>query len=184
MKKFKIGAKVSVLDEAIYGKIITKNGNEIVILTSDGFEMVFSENELVVEEIITSDKLSKGIENTIQAEQNSIRKKTKEKIAKKGIVPPMEVDLHIEKILKNFKHLSNFQLLTMQLDTAKHKLEFAITKKIQRVIFIHGVGEGVLRTELEFLVNRFDGLKYYEADYKKYGNGALEVYIPQNVMKN
>ncbi|MEZ4779266.1 MAG: Smr/MutS family protein [Flavobacteriaceae bacterium] len=184
MKNFKIGAKVSVLDEPISGKIIEKKGKEIVVLTNDGFEMTFFENELVVEEEITADSLSKGIENTIQSEHHSIRKKRKEKITKKGTTPPMEVDLHIEKLIKNPKHLSNFQLLTIQLDTAKYKLEFAIAKKIQRVIFIHGMGEGVLRAELEFMVNRFDGLKYQDADYKKYGNGAIEVYIPQNAMKN
>jgi len=66
------------------------------------------------------------------------------------------------------------------LDTAKRQLDFAISKRIQKVVFIHGVGEGVLRTELEFLFNRYDNVKFYDADYKKYGRGATEVYIFQN----
>ncbi len=40
----------------------------------------------------------------------------------------------------------------------------------------HGI-EGVLKEELEFLFGRYDNLKYYDADYQKYGLGATEVYI-------
>ena len=34
--------------------------------------------------------------------------------------------------------------------------------------------------ELEYLFGRYDNIKYYDADYKKYGLGATEVYIFQN----
>ena len=184
MKNFKIGAKVSVLDEAISGIIKEVDGNQVVILTKEGFELKFPLKELVMDELIAVEKLSKGIENTIKAENTPQRIKKPKIHPKKGIQPPMEVDLHIEQLTKNPKQLSNYQILTIQIDTAKYKLEFALSKKIQRIVFIHGVGEGVLRAELEFLINRYDGLKFYDADYKKYGNGALEVYIPQNSMKN
>ena len=48
-------------------------------------------------------------------------------------------------------------------------------------VFIHGVGEGVLKLELEYLFSRYDNVKFYDADYQKYGLGATEVYIYQNV---
>jgi dsDNA-specific endonuclease/ATPase MutS2 len=92
----------------------------------------------------------------------------------------MEVDLHIHKLVKNSKNMSNYDMLTIQLDTAKRQLDFAIRKRIQRVVFIHGIGDGVLRTELEFLFKRYDNLKYYDANFQKYGRGATEVYIFQN----
>ncbi|MCB0433939.1 MAG: Smr/MutS family protein, partial [Mangrovimonas sp.] len=66
-----------------------------------------------------------------------------------------------------------------QLETARRQLEFAIKKRIQKVVFIHGVGEGVLRTELEFLFGRYDNVSFYDANYQKYGLGATEVYIFQ-----
>jgi len=47
-------------------------------------------------------------------------------------------------------------------------------------VFIHGVGEGVLRTELEFLLGRYSNVTFYDAEYAKYGVGATEVYIYQN----
>jgi hypothetical protein len=49
------------------------------------------------------------------------------------------------------------------------------------VVFIHGVGEGVLKIELEYLFRRYENVKYYDADYQKYGLGATEVYILQNI---
>ena len=68
-----------------------------------------------------------------------------------------------------------------RLETAKRRLEFAIQNRIQRTVFIHGVGEGVLKLELEYLFKRYEGnIKYYDANYQKYGQGATEVYIYQS----
>lgn len=50
-----------------------------------------------------------------------------------------------------------------------------------KLVFIHGVGEGVLKSELEFLLSKYDGITFKEASYQKYGVGATEVYIKQNV---
>ena len=73
-----------------------------------------------------------------------------------------------------------FDILNLQLDTAKRQLDFAISKRIQRVVFIHGVGQGVLKTELGFLLKKYSGIRHYEADFQKYGWGATEVYLYQN----
>jgi len=43
------------------------------------------------------------------------------------------------------------------------------------------VGEGVLKYELHRLLKEYEGqLKFYDADYQKYGIGATEVYLFQN----
>ncbi|HZJ19117.1 MAG TPA: Smr/MutS family protein, partial [Pricia sp.] len=75
--------------------------------------------------------------------------------------------------------MSNYEMLNLQLETAKRQLEFAIKKRIQKVVFIHGVGEGVLKEELNYLFRRYENVKYYDAEYQKYGLGATEVYIYQ-----
>ena len=80
--------------------------------------------------------------------------------------------------------MSNHDMLTLQLDAARRQLDFAICKRIQKVVFIHGVGEGVLKMELEYLFGRYNNVKYYDANYQKYGLGATEVYIFQNVKPN
>ena len=94
--------------------------------------------------------------------------------------PTMEVDLHINQLVNSSKGMSHHEMLNLQMDTAKRQLEFAMRKRIQKVVFIHGVGEGVLKEELNFLFGRYDNLKHYDADYQKYGLGATEVYIYQN----
>ena len=71
-------------------------------------------------------------------------------------------------------------MLNLQLDTARRQLEFAIKKRIPKIVFIHGVGEGVLRQELETLLSRYNNVQFYDADYKTYGLGATEVKIFQN----
>ena len=71
-------------------------------------------------------------------------------------------------------------LLSLQLETAKKKIEFAITKRIPKIVFIHGVGEGVLKSELHYLFGRYP-VRFYDASYKKYGLGATEVYVFQNL---
>jgi dsDNA-specific endonuclease/ATPase MutS2 len=93
----------------------------------------------------------------------------------------MEVDLHIHKLTDSNRRMTNYDMLTLQLDTAKRQLEFAMRKRIQKIVFIHGVGEGVLKMELETLFRRYENIKYYDADLQKYGHGATEVYIFQNL---
>ena len=99
---------------------------------------------------------------------------------KERTLPPMEVDLHIHQLVPKTKGMNNYDMLTVQIDTAKRQLEFAIKKRIQRVVFIHGIGAGVLKAELEYLFRQYGNLEYNDADYQKYGRGATEVYIFQN----
>jgi dsDNA-specific endonuclease/ATPase MutS2 len=63
------------------------------------------------------------------------------------------------------------------MDHAKKRLEWAMQKRLRSVVFIHGVGEGVLRAELHTLFRRYDNLEYFDADYQTYGVGATEVRI-------
>ena len=95
----------------------------------------------------------------------------------------MEVDLHIEKLVASTRGMSTYDILNYQLETARGQLEFALRKRLQRIVFIHGVGEGVLKAELNTLFRRYEGLRVQEADPSKYGMGATEVYIPQSALR-
>jgi hypothetical protein len=54
--------------------------------------------------------------------------------------------LHIEKLVQN-KAVYRYDILTLQSETAKLDIEFCHTKRIENC-FIHGVGEGVLKSNL------------------------------------
>ncbi|WP_438423952.1 DNA mismatch repair protein MutS [Aquimarina macrocephali] len=178
----KIGDTVSVLDEPITGKVIAVTADEVTIETEDGFDMTFFIREVVKIEsrelIIPSyEEINKNLKD-----KEVFKKKPKRPIVKpkERDVPPMEVDLHINKLVKSTKRMTNHDMITLQLDTAKRQLDFAISKRIPNVIFIHGVGQGILKEELKYLFGRYDNIRISEGDYKKYGLGAMEVYIVQN----
>ncbi len=179
MAHFKIGDWVETMDDVIKGKVSQIEGTEITIVTSDGFHMQFQKNELVkvAEDIHVSNYEVAQVkkEKEIPKRKNSRALKPKERS-----LPKMEVDLHINQLVKNPKSMSNFDMLNLQLETAKRQLDFAIGKRIQKVVFIHGVGEGVLREELYSLFRKYENIEYYDADYQKYGLGATEIYIYQN----
>ena len=76
--------------------------------------------------------------------------------------------------------MSNYDILTLQTDTAKRHIDFAIRNRIPKIVFIHGVGEGVLKSELDFLFGRYENIDFKDGNYQKYGQGATEVFIKQS----
>ncbi|MBQ0769804.1 MAG: DNA mismatch repair protein MutS [Bizionia sp.] len=181
---FKKGDKIFVLDEDLSGTIIKIVGNTITIEDVDGFELQFEASEIVKQgnSDLKKDIFSnQSIERVISEKSVEKRKQGPKVKAKERYQPTIEVDLHIHQLVKSERGMSSHDKKNLQLDTARHKLEFAMKKKIQKVVFIHGVGEGTLKLELEYLFGRYNNVKFYAADYKKYGLGATEVYIFQNV---
>ena len=178
MRKFQINDIVETVDDLVRGKIVGLDGNLVTVKTSDGFQMEYEADELLkVETVFELDYNS--IEDSALKEK-AIEKKRKRGLGKTKKVnkqPPMEVDLHIEKLITRPGQLGVFELLDYQIDHAKKQLGFAIRKKISTVIFIHGVGEGVLKSELHSLFKRYPNLLYRDASFRRYGSGATEVLI-------
>lgn len=177
------GDKVSVLDEAINGTVVSVKNNEVLIETEDGFMMTFFVNELLkIQETSNLMNSIKRIDlNEFSKEKTEPKPRSfvKERKDKREISAP-EFDLHIEKLVPNKRGMSNYDILTLQTETAKRHIEFAIKNRIPKIVFIHGVGEGILKAELDFLLGRYDGIDFQDANYQKYGLGATEVYFRQN----
>ena len=45
------------------------------------------------------------------------------------------------------------------------------------LVFIHGVGLGVLKEEVRSFFRNFEGLEVYDADFREYGKGATVVEV-------
>lgn len=179
MSVFQIGDKVETIDDTIVGFVIAIDGNQVTLESSDGFQIDYPAKELV--KISEEIKVSNFEVAQIKKEKEPPKKNKQGPVkSKERNVPKMEVDLHINQLTNSTKGMTNFEMLNVQLETAKRQLEFAMRKRIQKVVFIHGVGEGVLKEELKYLFGRYENLKWYDADYQKYGLGATEVYIFQN----
>ncbi|SDW78541.1 hypothetical protein SAMN05444411_102169 [Lutibacter oricola] len=180
----KVGDFVAAIDDVVKGYIIKVKEKTIIVEGEDGFPFEYIPKEVVVikenqnelskySDISNSDLLEKTVEKPKR------RKSQFKSDAKPEKQPPMEVDLHIEKLTKSYRRMDNYDIVNIQIDTAKAKLEFAIRNRLPKVVFIHGVGAGVLKTELGYLLRKYP-VKWYAADFRKYGLGATEVYILQN----
>lgn len=195
---FKVGDKVKYLNESGGGEIIRLLGDDKVeIAGDDGFDYVLSVSAIV------SEGKSKLDEKEIKERLKSILSsaastKVKEDVSanyrnlvtdylmasQKNWTPKdrdfLEIDLHIEEIVDKPRLLSDGLKLETQLSHARLCLEEAAALKIRRVIFIHGVGSGVLRHELRQWLNTLAYLHITNADHRRYGIGATEVRINAN----
>lgn len=88
-----------------------------------------------------------------------------------------EVDLHIEELVENTAGLSNFEMLNIQLEKFEKELDEAIAKKMKKLVFIHGVGNGRLRQEIHAALKKTRGVTFQDGSYKEYGYGATQVNI-------
>ena len=90
-----------------------------------------------------------------------------------------EVDLHIEELVEKPNELSNSEIIQIQLARFQTALEGALNdKRTNRIVFIHGVGNGRLRYELRKSLERnYPKIKYQDASFKEYGYGATLVFL-------
>lgn len=88
------------------------------------------------------------------------------------------VDLHADVLLETTVGMNAADILHYQLDEFK-KVMMEHRKKIgQKIIFIHGKGEGVLRQAIVHeLTYRFKPCTYQDASFQEYGYGATQVTI-------
>jgi dsDNA-specific endonuclease/ATPase MutS2 len=181
MKSFKEGDRVAVLDDNLSGTVLYVAELTITIATDEGFELTYAPSELIHIQQDEHIKVSNFDVARIKSEKESTKKKHLPIVkSKERTSPKMEVDLHIHHLVPSTRGMSNFDMLNVQMETAKRQLEFAMNKKIQKVVFIHGVGAGVLKEELYYLFRRYPNISHYDADFQKYGLGATEIYIHQN----
>lgn len=180
--KFKKGDKVVVIDDDMEGVVKSILNHEVIIETTEGFELTFKDNELIKKKRKTlENNMLTGFSDSVLLEKEEKKINRSKRISPKDRkLPPMEVDLHIHQLVTSERGLTSHDKKTIQLDTARHKLEFAMKNNIQRIVFIHGVGDGVLKLELHYLFKRYENVSFQDGDYRKYGLGATEVYIHQN----
>jgi len=100
------------------------------------------------------------------------------KVVKKQVSEVVEVDLHIHELIDNPAGLSNKEILDIQLENVESEMRSAIANNIKRIVFIHGVGQGVLKQEVTKLLKRkFPKYYHQDASFKEYGYGATMVIL-------
>ena len=90
----------------------------------------------------------------------------------------IEIDLHIGELLDDTRGMSNSEILNYQLDKFREVMEQYRNKREQRIVFIHGKGDGVLRKALlDELKRKYPTCKTQDASFQEYGFGATMVTV-------
>jgi hypothetical protein len=88
------------------------------------------------------------------------------------------VDLHIEKITDDYKRLSNFEIVTLQLKEFEKWYELAVAHHLPSLIVIHGVGKGKLKEEIHEILKTKPYVKSFVNQYdSRFGYGATEIFF-------
>ena len=183
--KFKVGDHVSYLDEEGRGKIISIiNERYALVETEDGFDVKYLISNLVLLPDEKSFRLD-GIEHVLSVQekvQSEGKMKIHEDFDRKSrslvsyVKEEVEIDLHIEELIDSHRGMSNAEILSVQMANFKRELNVAIRRKAKRMIVIHGVGEGRLKSEIiRELSEHYPNFEFHDASYRKYGYGATEI---------
>jgi hypothetical protein len=144
-------------DNYYYNKLV----NQKALLV----ELFLLEN--TVDEIKVDKELIKS--NILKTESIILKHKTDDESA--------EVDLHLHVLVDDESRLNNSEKMKIQLDYFVRCLEAAIKENLKKVVFIHGVGAGVLKYEINNILKEYENLEHFDASIAKYGIGATEVLI-------
>lgn len=91
---------------------------------------------------------------------------------------PIEVDLHADHILETTAGMSPRDILDYQLQLFHDTMKVHLHHPGRRIVFIHGKGEGVLRSAIiDKLRRHYKGCIHQDASFREYGFGATMVRI-------
>lgn len=192
---FKRGDKVRFLNdvgEGVVKKLISSD--EVIVEDENGFEYPFPASELIVidnigeEQDAYDSKLPRYTEIIASNVSDATLKRADKDFSSRTYDPQsaqqrnrgdvLEVDLHMHELVDNERGLSNSEMIAIQMEHFERMMKRAEQTRTNKVVFIHGVGEGVLRNEIRrSLEEYYPNCEYHDANYNEYGYGATEVLI-------
>ncbi len=190
--RFKKGDRVLFLNERMEGVVQSvSDKGMVIVLNSDGFEIPVLAKDIVHK--LTDDQKreekAKIVEPTSSvvineddfSDMNFMKEENQRNVSKphshRRDDVEMEVDIHIERLLKKHQHLGNSQIVRIQMEHTELAIKRAFALGMHRLIIIHGVGNGTLKEEVRKLLKRYSNIRYADASFQKYGNGATVVYL-------
>ncbi|MDR1516670.1 MAG: DUF2027 domain-containing protein [Dysgonamonadaceae bacterium] len=123
--------------------------------------------------------LSAGEIERAMKEKNEAEKRPRiQKIKPKETNPVIEVDLHINHLLETTAGMNNADMLEYQLQKFNEAMGENLRNKNQKLVFIHGKGDGVLKNAiLKELKQKYKNCYVQDASFREYGFGATMVTI-------
>lgn len=197
--EIKIGSEVKFLND-VGGGIVLEifSDGTASVQGEDGFDMKYNLTQLMlVSDSITEQEeeynnklpdLAKIIAQDVNEErQKLIQKDFEIKYANVRATNQqrrgehMVIDLHIHELIDDQSGLQDRTKLDIQLNHFERMMRIAGEQRVKRVIFIHGVGQGVLRNQIRTrLDSYYPDCTVRDGNPREYGAGATEVILGQS----
>jgi len=197
---FKTGLKVRFLNE-VGGGIVTEllSDGRVMVEDDSGFEYPHFVKDLIViqdskTEAQAYERAIPSVLEILQQEltperqkrmENEFKSKYAEASAHQHAGQEMEVDLHLHAIVDSQAGLSPGVMLELQIAHFERMLQIGIRQRTKKLVFIHGIGQGVLRHQIWSRVEQYyPDCSCRSADPRKYGSGATEVWVGESAFRS
>lgn len=147
-------------------------------------ESVYFEEPALIYDIVRNDAPVKQVfVSADDIKEALLQKRTADEPLKQQKKQPVkqeiiEVDLHAAELLDSTAGMSNAEILNYQLDKFREVMEQYKGRRGQKIVFIHGKGEGVLRKAvIDELKQKYKTCTYQDASFREYGFGATMVTV-------
>lgn len=157
INNLKIGDKVKFLKSNDFGTIVKIiSERKIQVEDSSLFLSIVNVKDLVKIDDHT---------DTVQAYGDVVfskesKENTSVKIMSRQNLNEVKIDLHIENLSNDFFAMTNFEIVQVQIKKCEDALIDAINSNAQKLIIVHGIGEGVLKKEVHNMLKKFE-LRYF-----------------------
>jgi hypothetical protein len=169
---FKPGQRIVFVDEPGTGKVQEVLSDGFVIVEDEhGFSRTYPKYKIAAIRV-PDEKL-----NSIASIPKNKSTETVPKKVEKHNAKPVIMDLHIHELVDRHEHWTNTEIVNFQMNFLKRELEQLMRRRVKIVHIIHGVGEGVLRTEVRHYLRSFANCEINDLAYTRNGFGATEFII-------
>ena len=200
MKAFQPGVRVRFLNEVGEAVVVSQEGSAVTVTDQDGFDRTVEASELMLapDAKQEAEKYEARGMDMAQLLRQDVGEKRMRALQREFEVKyrhaqatsmhrkdaHMEVDLHIHELVDDQTGLADRAKLSIQIAHFDRMMDIAKREKLRRIVFIHGVGQGVLRYQLRSRLEQdHPDCTWRDGDPRKYGSGATEVMLGQGAWR-
>ena len=198
MQKVKVGDRVKFLNDVGEGVVIKVETSIAIVEDESGFDHEYDLAELlpVGGEVEEEERYGNNLPDMSEVLARDISEEKQKKLQEAFDIKYaneratnqkrrgefMEVDLHFHELVEDMSGLKDRTKLDIQLNHFERMMRIAAEQRIRKVIFIHGVGQGVLRHQIRSRLEMYyPECSIRDANPREYGSGATEVLLGQSL---
>ena len=171
--KFRIGDKVILKKDRTKATVLLEIGDRKVKIEDEyGFEYIINHSDILP--LNESTNIISAYGGDFEVKDENIKKERKKKthFNKTDRGGRVKIDLHIQQLTSYYDHMKNSEIVQIQMEYCKKELYQAMLKHKESIEIVHGIGEGVLKSEVHKLLNLYN-LTFFESN----NGGSTEVVL-------